>query len=168
MAKLWLGTISILDAKGAHARAGVWLEGNYDLITDANRDPKEYMQELALQLDALIDGQIDAIKVSEDVPLPGGLKAAPLPIADVEQSLRMEFVTAIGSKPEISFPTWSEGYILPGGKLDESSPAVQDFIILLVSPEDTPGSYALGPSDNRGEPIIRFVDGEERFHPRKG
>lgn len=162
--KIWLASLTILDASGRRGVLQFHIRTE-DTILEAADDPAAYCQQFAQQLDPFIDGQIVDIRCTLAVPLPGGLKAAPLPVADLEDGISTAWRTVNNAAVRIRIPTWSEAFLLPDGQV-KSTPEVLDFFRLINLPEEAAADWAIGPSDNRGSDIRFFVSAGQRFRSR--
>jgi hypothetical protein len=161
MAQIWSGSITVLDAKNHTAEIRVYLNAP-DIIGEEADDPAEFLQALASMLDDYLDGQIVHLSASRVIPLPDGLKAAPIPIADVEQGARVIWRTDNGVPLRNTFPTWSEDHILVTGDVDITT-GVADVLLMFTNPIELPGNWTVQPSSNRGELIATYESFEEKF-----
>ena len=79
-------TLSIRDEKGATGRVIYYTDldsFSYGAINDKLTDLREYFQEVATRLDALITGAIVDVSLTIPVDLPSGIKLTPAAASDV-------------------------------------------------------------------------------------
>lgn len=161
MAQIWHGAITVRDAKNQTATIGLYLSAP-DVISEGADDPAEFLQALASMVDDYLDGQIVGIAASRIITLPEGLKAAPIPVSDVEQGARAAFRTDNGVAVQTTFPTWSEDYILQTGDVDITT-GVADILLMFTNPIELPGNWTVQPASGRGELIATYGAFEEKF-----
>lgn len=167
MAQVWSGSITVRDAKNQLALIKLHMSAP-DVITEGRADPAEFLQELAVMLDDYLDGQIVGLSASRIIQLPEGLKAAPVPTADVEQGARVSWKTDNNVPLKTTFPTWSEDYILLTGDVD-ITPGVADVLLMFTNPVELAGNWLVQPSSDRGEYIATYGEFREIFKKsRKG
>lgn len=89
MGVVWLAAIVTEDSKGARMTLKHYLPAAHYTFTQA----RDYLDAYVSALDAVIDGAVRKVTLSQAVDL-AGLKTAPLPGADVEEKLTIGYSTA--------------------------------------------------------------------------
>jgi hypothetical protein len=152
-------TMTIEDAKGNSSN----FIHNFPTAVDI-AILKGHARSFATIVDALVRGRITQVGIGIGVEnLPVGLKAAPLPNADVEEGARFTFRTALGTLTSFRVPTFDEAFIVDGTKqVDSADPAVAALVNRMIS-GDTQGLINVSPSDERGEDVTALESAVESF-----
>ncbi len=116
----------------------------------------------AADLDPIIGGQITGLRVTLNVPVPGGLKTTPDAGSRVEQTGLFNFgVAANGRRYGVSVPSLSDGKIA-GGKINILDTDVQAFIDLLKT-----AVTAIGFVNSAGQEFTRAIDAVLSFRKHR-
>ena len=114
---------------------------------------------LAGLIDDLTGCAITALAVSRNLSLTG-LQSTPTADIDVEHGLRLIFATDFsGVNPVITIPGILPSLVLPGGRLDDSATAWDDFFTEIF----TTGDY----EDYRGADLQSLRDNYEVFNGKR-
>lgn len=93
-------TYTISDDKGKKSRFTVYMPDTLDLAL-----VREYAGEFATRLDRVISGKVESVRLTLNVARPFGLKSSPLPVADVEEKMRLTYKTDLSTKVVYNIPT---------------------------------------------------------------
>ena len=182
----WMA-ISQLEAPGIVYQKG---QGELQMIivshqvTDANEDTNAlqtyidgdtltdaaiigFAQEEALRLDLVIDGQITGITFTRDVPMPAGLKAAPVAYCEVEKGANWQFL------PDNTKKTWTP--YIPSFKpslfvvnnVNQANADVTSLRTLYLSGL-TVNSEIVIPTDEYGNSLASLKRSYKTFHRKAG
>lgn len=158
MARAWKITYTIRDARGHRSKLSYWYGDSHQNNFFDFYTPWEIAEIGATVLDPQIDGAIEAINVSFDMPLPPGLKSLPLDNSNVEEGALVTYRVLGGGFFQHRIPTLKENLIpredpnfRPGGTVN--------FVNFVGFPEEYTmgGAGLLGPSDMRGNDILGGV-----------
>lgn len=126
-------------------------------------DATAFADDVATLLDAVIDGVITRIGISEIVALPGGLKTAALDSCDVEVGASLFYNAAGGLVFRHRIPTWKRSLIVTDGSdILIGDTDVDAFIAMMVS-GITPIATLVEPSEWRDADITAFSVGSQTF-----
>jgi hypothetical protein len=167
---------TIQDEKGKTATMSVYAPqftydvGEIGLLTEPASDVREYAKELAIVLDAVIEGQIVGISVNTPVDLPVGLiKAAPTNTSDVEEGVAVMYRTAGKDFMRQRIPTAKETFThQPKGLgVNMSDVAVSAFVQTMVAPEELPANWSVSACDHRGDNLVSVFTAKDQFKRRR-
>lgn len=148
----------IMDAKGKKSTMKI----NFPIATDI-AILQTFISSTATMIDAIIKGQIVEAGIGLAVALPGGLKAAPLADADVEEGARFNWNAASGANTGFRMPSFDEAFIETGGTaVDVAATEVDDFVQRILAGQ-TVGIINVSPSDNRGSDVTALESAYEQF-----
>lgn len=141
--------LTVLDADGHTSSVGIRLTAAD--FASATAD----IQALVAEIDTLILGKITGNTVTQDVALPGGLKATPVAGSDNEIKGRWIFGTAGAYRLRISLPSFDkDSFTVIGGDINAADVDVLAFTNLMLS---------AGWADSRYDDITSVLKGYEAF-----
>lgn len=149
---------SIVDDDGHPSSVSVRIPSD-----TAAADATAFASDVATLLDAVIDGVITRIGISETVTPPGGLKTAALANCDVEVGATLFYAAAGGFVFRHRIPTWKISLIVDDGSvIDQSDGDVQAFRDMMVN-GITPVATLVQPAEWRDADITAFNVGSQTF-----
>jgi len=150
--------ISLKDADGHVSQTSVRIP-SATLAADATA----FASDIATLLDAVIDGIITRVGISETVTLPGGLKAAVLDNADVELGATLFYDAVGGFVFRHRIPTWrKDKFVANSAAILVGNADVDAWIAMMVS-GITPVATLVQPSEWRDADITAFNVGTKTF-----
>jgi len=150
--------ISIQDADGHASQTSVRIP-SATLAADATA----FASDIATLCDAVIDGVITRVGISETVTLPGGLKAAVLDNADVEVGATIFYNAVGGFTFRHRLPTWRKDKLITDGSGILIGNADVDAWIAMMVSGITPVATLVQPSEWRDADITSLIKGSQTF-----
>lgn len=155
----------------------IWRRDKYteDALFEGIRDPEQFAVELGLAIDKLITGRIKKITIgttlmTSDFPFPfssGSFKPVADIGSDVEEGVRVTFLTAQGNYFSHRIPTIDEIYLTERGELDQSEfpiGRVAEYLTLMTLPSETPADWEVYPTDNRNIDLTDWTASGDAFN----
>lgn len=160
----WKISVSIKDDKGKRSTLSYYLADEVEFS-----EVETYARDHALTLNPLIEGAIVKINVSHDIGLPAGLRAEPNPVADVEEKMKLSFLTDDLKTVTHAIPTFSRSFSAYNfGEervLDLLEPEAAAYLSLLLAASDSAYTFD-SPVDNRGGSYLRLKKTAMKWRPR--
>lgn len=156
---------TIADEKGVSSTTFLSLPDTFSLANTL-----EFAQDMALLIDAIVNGKITHIGACYQVTLPGGLKAAAVANSDVEEGARFSFATSGGHFTRMRLPTFKETLLSPASKdVNLTDADVAAFVNAMISGIAEPApAQTLIPCDSRAEDITAISTARELFVKDRG
>lgn len=149
-------TVEILDAKGRKGKFAVWAV--IDDNSASSDDIESFCQQLAIQLDPLVTGQIIGVSGTVIAQLPSdGLKTAPLPTSDIEEGAMFFWGTGNGVRVHTRVPTFDEHLVTNPPPF-----SVVQFQELITKSIEVFNIY-IDPTSSHWEPLINDDGYQESF-----
>lgn len=150
--------VSIQDAKGNQSTTELHLPSTITLAQAAG-----FATQLAPLIDAVITGAVTRIGLAASFTLPGGIRAAALTNADVEEGARFQFRTENGFRTGFRIPTFNETLIASNSRAVDLEDT--DVAALVNAIEDglTVSSVLIEPTDMRDDDVVALVGALESF-----
>jgi len=126
-------------------------------------DATAFASDVATLLDAVIDGVILRIGISETVAAPGGLKTAALDSCDVEVGATLFYNADLGTAFHHRIPTWKRSLIVDDGSDIKTGDTDVDAWTAMMVSGITPAATLVEPSEHRDEDINAFSTGAQTF-----
>ena len=119
-------------------------------------------QDLAANLDPVIDGKITDITITTNVALPGGLKSAPVAGNTVHEGVNLNFdVTGSNYTYTVYVPSISETYMAGDSFIEGEAPDAG--AVLVATFVSGAAGVTPDPSDEQGNDIAAFLSGYRTF-----
>lgn len=153
----------ITDADGQTNALQTFIDG--DTLTD--NALQGFAQEEALRLDLVIDGAITDITVTRHVPLPAGIKVAPVANCEVQKGANWQF------KPDNTNYSWTpyipsfKPSLFVGNLVNQANADVTSLRTLYLSGL-TVNSEIVIPTDEYGNSLATLTTSYKTFHRKAG
>lgn len=134
----------------------------------ANADSVAFAADMATLVDAVIDGVITRIGLSQTVTLPGGLKSAVLAQAKRERGATFIYTSNAGFLFRHRLPTFKASLINAGGNTVDLTDGDVDALVDAMTDGITPVATLVEPSEHRDDDLVAISSAVETFNSSRG